>query len=364
MKLSIIIPVYNAKGTLMRCVDSIVLQPVDKMEIILVDDGSTDGSSALCDNIKRQYEDENCEIKVIHKENGGLSSARNAGIEASTGELITFVDSDDFLGRNTYSKQMEFFECAEDVDVVEFPVAKFYNEFLKKENIEFTVDFYENPIDYLYETEAFHHAYAWNKIYRRCIFSPTPTLQSPTPTLPERGGRVKYDSTTDNTLSNTNLNLSPRSGGDGGGLFFADGKTFEDLLALPLWLSRARRIVTSDGGFYFYTFNPDGICETAGARQYADHLEALIKLMQWIPEDKRNNPKYAKLFVQALNVRKDLLKAKNLSNQSPALDLPEMEGRVGEEQIPSDLTPSFSTLLGCTWKEQVKLLMYKLGIVQ
>ena len=142
----------------MRCVDSIVLQPVDKMEIILVDDGSTDGSSGICDNIKRQYEDENCEIKVIHKENGGLSTARNAGIAASTGELITFIDSDDFLGRNTYSKQMEFFECADDVDVVEFPVAKFYNEFLKKENIEFTVDFYDSPIDYLYETEASKNA--------------------------------------------------------------------------------------------------------------------------------------------------------------------------------------------------------------
>ena len=328
----------------MRCVDSIVLQPIDKMEIILVDDGSTDGSGALCDNIKRQYEDENCEIKVIHKENGGLSSARNAGIAASTGELITFIDSDDFLGRNTYSKQMEFFECAEDVDVVEFPVAKFYNDFLKKENIEFTVDFYENPIDYLYETEAFKHAYAWNKIYRRCIFSPTPTL-------PPRGGGVKYDSQDENSNSKANINLSPTGGGVGGGLY-ADGKTFEDLLAMPLWLSRARRIVTSDGGFYFYTFNPDGICETAGARQYADHLEALIKLMQWIPEDKRNNPKYAKLFVQAINVRKDLLGAMTSPN------LP------AEEKIPSDLTPAFSTLLGCTWKEKIKLLMYKLGIAQ
>lgn len=288
----------------MRCVDSIVLQPLDKMELILVDDGSTDGSGALCDNIKRQYEDENCEIKVIHKENGGLSSARNAGIAASTGELITFVDSDDFLGRNTYSKQMEFFECAEDVDVVEFPVAKFYNDFLKKENITFTVDFYENPIDYLYETEAFRHAYAWNKIYRRCIFSPTPAI------------------------------------------LFPDSKTFEDLSAMPKWLSRARRIVTSDGGFYFYTLNPDGICGTAGAKQYADHLEALINLMQWIPEDRRNNAKYARIFVHAINVRKDLL------NEEP-------DAKV---EIPSNLIPSFQTLFGCTWKERIKLIMYRLGI--
>lgn len=324
MKLSIIIPVYNAKGTLMRCVDSIVLQPLDKMEIILVDDGSTDGSGALCDNIKRQYEDDDCQIKVIHKENGGLSSARNAGIAASTGELITFIDSDDFLGRNTYSKQMEFFECAEDVDVVEFPVAKFYNDFLKKENITFTVDFYEKPIDYLYETEAFCHAYAWNKIYRRHILFPT--------TVP--------DATTVSDAATV-----PDVSTSGSTPFYPAGKTFEDLLALPVWLSRARRIVTSDGGYYFYTFNPDGICETAGARQYADHLEALIKLMQWIPADKRNNPKYAKIFVHALNVRKDLVGAQG---QNP--------------KIPSDLTPALSTLLGCTWKEMVKILMYKFGI--
>lgn len=330
MKLSIIIPVYNAKGTLMRCVDSIVLQPLDKMEIILVDDGSTDGSGALCDNIKRQYEDDDCQIKVIHKENGGLSSARNAGIAASTGELITFIDSDDFLGRNTYTKQMEFFECAEDVDVVEFPVAKFYNDFLKKENITFTVDFYEKPIDYLYETEAFCHAYAWNKIYRRHILFPT--------TVP--------DATTVSDAATV-----PDVSTSGSTPFYPAGKTFEDLLALPVWLSRARRIVTSDGGFYFYTFNPDGICETAGARQYADHLEALIRLMEWIPEDKRNNPKYAKIFVHALNVRKDLLKAMTPPN------LP-----TREEKIPSNLTPALSTILGCTWKERAKLLMYKLGI--
>jgi len=341
MKLSIIIPVYNAIGTLMRCVDSTVLQPLDKMEIILVDDGSTDGSGGMCDNIKRQYEDENCEIKVIHKENGGLSSARNAGIAASTGELITFIDADDYLGRNTYSKQMEFFECADDVDVVEFPVAKFYNQFVKKENITFTVDFYENPIDYLYETEAFHHAYAWNKIYRRHIILGTDSASIPSPASAESSSTTSSSSTKESsTTSSPSVPVYEASASD----FYKVGATFEDLFALPVWLSRARRIVTTDGGYYFYTFNPQGICETAGAKQYADHLEALVKLMQWIPKDKRGNSKYAKLFVQALNVKKDLL----TSNPSASA------------VIPSDLSPSLLSLSGCTWKDIAKVLLHKL----
>lgn len=310
MKLSIIIPIYNALGTLMRCVDSIVLQPVDKMELVLVDDGSTDGSGEMCENIKRQYEDENLEIKVIHKENGGLSSARNAGIAASTGELITFADADDYLGRNTYSKQMEFFDCSEEVDVVEFPVAKFYNNFVKKELITFTVDFYERPIDYLYETQAFCHAYACNKIFRRHLLVPA-----------------------------SDSNATAESAQD----FFPDGKTFEDLGAMPTWLSRARRIVTSDGGFYFYTYNPDGICCTSGANQYADHLEALQNLMRWIPKNERKGKAYTKLFVHALNLKKDLHNADPSSNA----------------QIDSTLTPPFSSILGSSFKDMAKILLNK-----
>ncbi|MCF0245142.1 MAG: glycosyltransferase family 2 protein [Bacteroidaceae bacterium] len=273
--LSIIIPVYNVMPTLMRCVDSIVLQPVDKMQLILVDDGSTDGSGAMCDNIKRQYENEDCEITVIHKDNGGLSSARNAGLAQAKGDLITFVDSDDFLGKNTYSKQMEFFDCSPDVDIVEFPVAKFYNNFLKKEMLTFTVDFYENPIDYLYETEAFRHAYAWNKIYRRRVF---------------------FDE-----QSQTDLPQAPA-------ICYPEGKSFEDIALLPDILSRAHRIVTSDGGCYFYTFNEIGICQTSGAKQYADHLEALTNLINRLPDERRKGAAYAKLFAAMLNVRQDFHK--------------------------------------------------------
>ena len=86
MKLSVIVPVYNVEQYLEKCVESILQNNVDK-EVILVDDGSTDGSSIICDNLA---EVNDC-IKVIHKENGGLSSARNAGMNVVVGDFITFI---------------------------------------------------------------------------------------------------------------------------------------------------------------------------------------------------------------------------------------------------------------------------------
>ena len=92
-RLSIVVPVYNAESSLERCINSVVDQDFESCQVILVDDGSTDGSSAICD----RYVEEDSRIVVIHKENGGVSSARNAGIEAATGDYIMFLDADDVL---------------------------------------------------------------------------------------------------------------------------------------------------------------------------------------------------------------------------------------------------------------------------
>ena len=97
IKFSIIVPVYNVENYLRECLDSILNQTYKNFEIILVDDGSKDGSSQICD----EYEDKDSRIKVIHKENGGLSDARNHGIEAATGDYLVFVDSDDWIELNS-----------------------------------------------------------------------------------------------------------------------------------------------------------------------------------------------------------------------------------------------------------------------
>ena len=96
--ISIIIPIYNVEQVLKRCIDSVINQTYKNLEIILVDDGSTDNSGKICD----EYVLKDKRIKVIHKENGGVSSARNAGLDVVTGEYIGFVDSDDYIERDMY----------------------------------------------------------------------------------------------------------------------------------------------------------------------------------------------------------------------------------------------------------------------
>ena len=93
MRVSIVIPVYKVEKTIHRCVDSVLSQTFTDYEIILVDDGSPDNSGEICDEYREKHEN----ITVIHKENGGLSSARNAGLEIARGEYVMFLDSDDYL---------------------------------------------------------------------------------------------------------------------------------------------------------------------------------------------------------------------------------------------------------------------------
>ena len=95
LKISVIIPVYNVEKYLNRCVESILNQTYRNLEIILIDDGSTDKSSQLCDF----FSTKDSRIKVIHKKNGGLSSARNVGLDNATGDYIIFIDSDDYINR-------------------------------------------------------------------------------------------------------------------------------------------------------------------------------------------------------------------------------------------------------------------------
>ena len=89
---SIIVPVYKVENYLRQCIDSLLAQDFSDFEVILVDDGSPDSCPAICD----EYAQCNKRIKVVHKTNGGLSDARNAGIAVAEGQYITFVDSDDF----------------------------------------------------------------------------------------------------------------------------------------------------------------------------------------------------------------------------------------------------------------------------
>lgn len=94
--ISIIVPIYNAEQYLHRCIDSILAQSYTDFELLLIDDGSTDGSGAICD----EYAAQDTRVRVFHKENGGVSSARNLGLDNAQGEYITFCDADDYVGED------------------------------------------------------------------------------------------------------------------------------------------------------------------------------------------------------------------------------------------------------------------------
>lgn len=91
--ISVIVPVYKVEKYIKKCIESIINQTYENLEIILVDDGSPDNCGKICD----EYAKKDKRIKVIHKENGGVSSARNLGLEKSNGQYITFIDSDDWI---------------------------------------------------------------------------------------------------------------------------------------------------------------------------------------------------------------------------------------------------------------------------
>lgn len=119
--LTVIIPVYNVQAYLDECVCSVVEQSYRNLEIILVDDGSTDNSGRMCDG----WAEKDRRIRVIHKLNGGLSSARNAGLDAAKGDYITFVDSDDFITPSMYADLLAVFEENPDADIACCGIAQF-----------------------------------------------------------------------------------------------------------------------------------------------------------------------------------------------------------------------------------------------
>ncbi|MCM1385978.1 MAG: glycosyltransferase [Bacillus sp. (in: Bacteria)] len=114
IKISVIVPIYNTLDFLERCVDSIRMQTYENLEILLIDDGSTDGTGALCDTIARQDN----RIRVYHKENGGASSARNFGLQNAIGDYISFIDSDDYIDTDIYQSMIDVI-VENDYDIVQ-----------------------------------------------------------------------------------------------------------------------------------------------------------------------------------------------------------------------------------------------------
>lgn len=161
-KISIIIPVYNAEKTIRRCLESILISKYKQYEIILIDDGSTDNSAAIIS----EYANRNNQIKVITQANSGPSEARNRGLDLAEGEIIAFVDSDDFV-RSDYLEQLAKSFDEKDADVVFFEyyrVMEDGTELLTYKLPEMESDYYINLI-HLSEKDMF--GYTWIKAFRK-----------------------------------------------------------------------------------------------------------------------------------------------------------------------------------------------------
>lgn len=114
--ISIILPVYNTEKYLERCINSIVNQSYNDLEIIIIDDGSTDGSARICD----EWREKDSRIKVIHKQNEGVSVARNTGLEISKGDFIFFIDSDDYINNNYLLEKLMSVQKRYQCDIVKY----------------------------------------------------------------------------------------------------------------------------------------------------------------------------------------------------------------------------------------------------
>ena len=213
MLLSVIIPVYRVEATLNRCVKSVLAQNVDDMEVILVDDGSPDDCPRLCD----EWAKKDSRIIVIHKDNGGLSDARNAALDVASGRYVTFVDSDDWLSDNTLEPLMNIID---NCDLLEYSI---------EGRLQLQDRVYKDIDEYWIRERAYTHTYACNKIYRKELFD---------------------------------------------GTRFPKGKVFEDAYTLPPLLRKCDKIRTSSHGYYHYTRNPHGITANADGEALRHLLEA------------------------------------------------------------------------------------------
>ena len=155
-KVSVIIPVYNTDKYLSRCVESVISQPLQNLEVILVDDGSNDCSASICD----EFAEKDARIHVFHKENGGVSSARNLGIDKAKGSYISFVDSDDWFDEGAIP--LDLFE--EEYDVIQIPRSR--GSFYKKYEANILCSTRKETVSFL--DNNFYNE-CWGRFYKRSV---------------------------------------------------------------------------------------------------------------------------------------------------------------------------------------------------
>ena len=240
---SIIVPVYNVEKYLSKCVDSILIQTYRDFEIILVDDGSTDSSGLICDNYNKEER-----ITVIHKKNGGVSSARNAGLEIARGDYIAFVDSDDWVSPEFIETHIQNLKKM-DADI---SVCRYWN--IKDRNIKSIQEKKEKEIWILTKEEAIDAMFIYNKFQSQVwcmVFN-----------------RKLFDD-----------------------IKFPFTRTYEDQAVTYKLIWESARIVFTNEKLYYYFQNHNGICLS-----YKDRRDLLLAYDEAIEFFREKYPRIVKFI--------------------------------------------------------------------
>lgn len=246
---SVILPIYNSKEYLEKCLKSVCGQTYRNLEIICIDDGSTDGSEVILDEFGKKDE----RIKIVHKENGGESSARNAGLRIMSGNYVGFVDCDDWIELQMYEKLVYAMQ-KQDVDIV---AATWYKDTeavsQKIENngkVKKEVFGRNELLNYIYQRDSYRgFAYMWNKLYRRELF---------------------YDEKGDLMLFPEDLVL----GGD--------------VLYLARLAFNSQRAYYIDEGLYHYYQRSTSGCHTTDLAKRMDWIEAYKRVIEYAIKNEIN----------------------------------------------------------------------------
>jgi len=251
---SIIIPIYNAEKYLQQCIDSVLCQTYLEWELILVIDGATDNSAQIC----KEYAKENQKIKVIEKENGGVSSARNVGLDNATGDYICFMDSDDYI-ENDYLEILvnNLEENEADLSIC----SAFYREKRNKNSKRKCSNnlMFFNKKDAIINVIAGKHfgGYLWEKLFKKDII-----------------GELRFDQTIHYT---------------------------EDMLFCCEYLNKCKKVVRSDAKLYHYIKTPNSIVSAKFSRRKVTIIDSISKIVDMYKNDEEIS-NYAKGFFSLVNL--------------------------------------------------------------
>ena len=225
-KISIIVPVYKVEKYLDKCVESIVNQTYKDLEIILVDDGSPDNCPKICDEWAKKDD----RIKVIHKKNGGLSDARNIGMNTATGDYLGFVDSDDVISIDMYKNLIEIIE-KNDADISACQECIFNDEenpIFVNDNVVTIIEDNNEALNDIINNEVIL-SYVWNKLYKKELWK---------------------------------------------NITFPFGKNYEDTFVLHKVISKARKVVVINSAMYGYRRRSNSITTNWSKSNMCDFIEA------------------------------------------------------------------------------------------